>query len=185
MVPAMTTVENTGQRLPTAEEENRFWALLEEAWSLVGGSANEVRRQMAQPGPDADPEDDLAVVDGAAHTFTEALDGLCQGMTADELTDLDRVLERKLYDIDRADIQSVTDGSDDGFLYARGFIVAVGREYYAAVSANPGMAIIDCELEAMCYYFAHLHQKKFDSWPETGSGISRETCSNAAGWRSA
>jgi hypothetical protein len=34
------------------------------------------------------------------------------------------VLERTLYDIDRADIQAVTDGSDDGFLYARGFVVA-------------------------------------------------------------
>ncbi len=46
----------------------------------------------------------------------------------------DRMLERKLplYNVDRQEIQEVTDGSDDGFLYARGFIVALG-ELRAAV----------------------------------------------------
>lgn len=112
--------------------------------------------------------------------FLAALTGLCQDMSATELTELDRVVERKLYDIDRADIQAVTDGSDDGFLYARGFIVALGRDYYTAVAGNPQLAICDCE--SMCYFFAHPHNKLYGSWPETGSGISRESCSNPVGW---
>ena len=103
-------------------------------------------------------------------------------MSTGELTDLDRVVERKLYDIDREKIQAVTDGSDDGFLYARGFIVALGRDYYNAVDADPGMAILDCDLESMCYFFTHLHERKFGTRPETGSGISRESCANRAGW---
>jgi hypothetical protein len=39
--------------------------------------------------------------------------------------------------LDRDDIHDVTDGSDDGFLYARLRIVSRGREYYEAVLANP------------------------------------------------
>ena len=154
----MTTDERDGPRLPTADEEDRFWSLLAEAWSGA---------------------------DGSTETFLDALTDLCEDMSSAELTDLDRVLERKLYDIDRADIQAVTDGSDDGFLYARGLIVASGRETYYAVLADPNAAEVfeDEELEEMCYFFAHLHDKKYGSWPETGSGISRESCSNAAGWR--
>jgi hypothetical protein len=58
----------------------------------------------------------------------------------EELTSLDRVVERKLYDLDREDVHEVTDGSDDGFLYARGFIVAMGKDFYGAVLANPSVA---------------------------------------------
>ena len=50
------------------------------------------------------------------------------------------ILERKLYDIDRADIHERTDGSDDGFLYCRGFIVGMGQRYYEAVRTNPDVA---------------------------------------------
>ncbi len=90
------------------------------------------------------------------------------------------MLERKLYDIDRADIQAVTGGSDDGFLYARGFIVAVGRDLYDAVASDPQMAVPDAECEEMYYFYAHLYRERFGEFPETGSGISRESCSNTS-----
>jgi hypothetical protein len=155
----MTTDEQDGPRLPTDEEENRFWTLLDQARSRAGT--------------------------GTTEGLLEALTELCDGMSSRELTDLDRVVERKLYDADRADIHAVTDGSDDGFLYARGLIVASGREAYYGILADPSLAEPDGELEEMCYFFAHLHNEKYGSWPKTGSGISRESCSNAAGWRSA
>jgi hypothetical protein len=77
-----------------------------------------VRRALAArtPGPDTH----LSAVEGALPVFVGALTDQCRELPGGELTSLDRVLERKLYDIDRADIQAVTDGSDDGFLYARG-----------------------------------------------------------------
>jgi hypothetical protein len=108
----------------------------------------------------------------------------CRELPGGELTSLDRVLERKLYDIDRADIQAVTDGSEDGFLYARGFIVAMGRDFYDAVASDPEAAVLDAECEEMCYFFAHLYRDRFGEFPETGSGVSRESCSNATGWAS-
>jgi hypothetical protein len=79
--------------------------------------------------------------------FLGALADQCRALPGDELTSLDRVLERKLYDIDRTDIQAVTDGSDDGFLYARGFIVAMGRDFYDAVVGDPQVAVLDAECE--------------------------------------
>ena len=106
----------------------------------------------------------------------EQLDGL----SADELLAFDRILERKLYDIDRAEIQEHTDGSDDGFLYARGFIVAAGKDYYEAVRAEPGIAMMDMECEEMCYLPWGLYREKFGEVPS--SDISRESCSNKAGW---
>ena len=94
--------------------------------------------------------------------------------------EFDRILERKLYDIDRAEIQEHTDGSDDGFLYCRGFIVAAGAGYYDAVNADPSVAIMDLECEEMCFLSWHLYREKFGEMPD--SGISRESGSNKAGW---
>jgi hypothetical protein len=34
----------------------------------------------------------------------------------------------------------------------------------------------------VCYFFAHLHHERFGAFPDTGSGISRESGQNLAGW---
>ncbi|MFD6394597.1 DUF4240 domain-containing protein [Nocardia sp. NPDC060259] len=155
--------------LPTDTEAARFWALIETAWERAGSTA---RRALLDSAYDDEP----------LGRFIDALRSLSTDFTSDELTALDRVAERALYDIDRADIHAITDGSDDGFLYARGFIVAMGREYYEAVRADPEAALPDVWCEEMCYFFAHLHDKLYGDFPDTGSGISRETASNPAGW---
>ncbi|MEU2134586.1 DUF4240 domain-containing protein [Streptomyces sp. NPDC018352] len=175
----MTTNENE-RRLPTAEDEARFWALLEAAWVPLGSEINQARHALATRDPGA--EADISAVEDAFGVVLETLTGNCQELSGDELTDLDRVLERKLYDIDRADVQEVTDGSDDGFLYARGFVVALGQDFYDAVVRDPEMAVPDGECDEMCYLFARLYRKRFGSVPDTGSGISRESCSNPLGW---
>jgi len=85
-------------------------------------------------------------------------------------------------DIDSAELHAVTGGSDDGFLYARGFIVAMGRNFYYAVAADAQMAVPRAEFEEMCYFFAHLCHERYGNFPRTRSGISRESCSNLTGW---
>lgn len=107
---------------------------------------------------------------------------MCQGLSAGELIALDRVVERKLWEIDRADVHAVLGGSDDGFLYARGFTVALGREFHGCVAGDPQMGAPWAECEEMCYFFAHLHHERFGAFPDTGSGISRESGQNLAGW---
>jgi hypothetical protein len=186
--PARRKAANVAdQRLPEGDED-RFWTLVEAAWAPLGPEAGLARQALARrtPDPDADLYEDpaLILVQDLLGRFLDNLTDLSEELTADELVSLDRVVERKLYDIDRADVQAVTDGSDDGFLYARGFIVALGREFYDAVVRDPEMAVIDGDCEEMCYFFAHLHDKRFGSFPDTGSGISRESCSNPAGWPS-
>jgi hypothetical protein len=168
-------------RLPTATEEARFWDLVESAWAACGPEAAAVRRALVVDGPAAD-EDSRYALGAWTDQFLAHLRRLSADLSSAELTDLDRVLERKLYDIDRQEIQEHTDGSDDGFLYCRGFIVAAGQEFYRAVDADPAMAVMDADLEEMCYFFAHLHDERFGGFPDTGSGISRASCSNRDGW---
>jgi hypothetical protein len=179
------TTDATGARVPTPADEDRFWQLIESAWAELGPEPAAIRRSLVDRSPDPDGEDSEALyaLDSWLDKFMERLRAGSAGLSAAELTDLDRVLERKLYDIDREDIHEFTDGSDDGFLYARGFIVAAGREFYEAVKANPAMAIMDAECEGMCYFFAHLHNDRFGHYAETGSGINRETQNNRAGWQ--
>ncbi|MDX2565407.1 DUF4240 domain-containing protein [Streptomyces sp. TX20-6-3] len=174
------TMNGNEKRLPAAEDEERFWALLEAAWVPLGPEPNKARQALMTRRPGAVAN--ISFLEGAFAALLENLTRDCRGLSGVELTDLDRVLERKLYDIDRADVQAVTDGSDDGFLYARGFIVALGRHFYDAVVRDPEAAVLDGECEEMCYLFAHEYRDRFGGFPETGSGISRESGSNPVGW---
>ncbi|MEU8821754.1 DUF4240 domain-containing protein [Actinoplanes sp. NPDC048796] len=169
-------------RVPTAAEEDRFWALIESAWQRLGPEPAALRRALIARDPDDDEDFELYALDGWLAPFLRALTELSAPLSRAELADLDRVLERQLHDLDRADIHEVTDGSDDGFLYARGFIVALGREFHEAVRRDPTLAVLDADCEEMCYFFAGLHEERFGRPPERDSGISRETGANLAGW---
>jgi hypothetical protein len=166
--------------VPTPKAEADFWALIEAAWARLGPEVRAARQELVVR-PAGSPADTSAVK-SARRAFLDVLAGSCRGMTSAELIDLDRVCERKLWEIDRADVHAVTQGSDDGFLYARGFIVAIGREFYDSVAADPRMGVPYAEWEEMCYFFAHLHHKRFGGFPDTCSGISRESGQNLLGW---
>jgi hypothetical protein len=155
---------------------SRFWALIETAWQAVGGKAK-VRQKLAEGKLSEDKAEELLE---ALEEVIPALREQLELLSAADLLAFDRILERKLYDIDRAEIQEHTDGSDDGFLYARGFIVAAGKGYYDAVNVKPSVALTDLECEQMCYLALHIHEEKYGDVPQ--SGISRESCSNKAGW---
>ncbi|MUN37592.1 DUF4240 domain-containing protein [Actinomadura litoris] len=167
-------------------DETRLWEMLEAAWAPLGPEVGQARRALArrtpEPGEDLYGKPPLSLVENALKAFLDNLAELSRDLSSEELTGLDRAVERLLFDIDRAEIHAVTDGSDDGFLYARGFIVALGREFYTAVNRDPRVAILDAECERLCYFFFHAHNERFGDFPDTGSGISRETCSNREGW---
>ena len=78
------------------------------------------------------------------------------------------MVERKLYDIDSAALHAVTGGSDDGFLYARGFVVAKGREFYYPVAADAQMAVPWAELEEMRYLCRSQVAPSRNSCPSPG-----------------
>jgi len=167
-------------RVPAPEDEARLWSLVETAWAPLGPDVRQARQELvARP---SGSRADISVVAGALWAFLDILAGHCRGLSADALTSLDRVVERKLWEIDRADVYAVTGGSDDGFLYSRGFVVAMGREFYDAVAGDPEMGVRYAECEEMCYFFAHRSHERFGEFPDTGSGISRESGSNLTGW---
>jgi hypothetical protein len=87
-------VDVSKQRLPSAEDEARFWVRVEAAWAQCSAEANRVRRALAARvlGPDTD----LCAVEGALPVFVAALTDQCRELPGGELTSLDRVLERKL-----------------------------------------------------------------------------------------
>ena len=161
-------------------DEARAWSLVEAAWARLGPGVREARQALVvRP---AGAAADTAVLKGALPAFLDVLRELCSGLPTAVLAALDRVVERKLWEIDRADVHAVIGGSDDGFLYARGFTVAMGREFYGSVADNPQMGVPWAECEEMCYFFAHLHRERFGAFPDTGSGISRESGRNLVGW---
>lgn len=150
--------------------------MIEDAWSALGGWTSE-RRALAAG---TLSEGDLERLSGAMEDFIPVLSKALQTLGKEDLLEFDRILERKLWDIDRAEIQEFTDGSDDGFLYARGFIVAAGQDYYQAVRDQPSRAQMDVECEDMCYLSHHIYEEKFGEMPE--SDITRESASNPLGW---
>src|SRR5262245_36521869 len=157
-------------------DENRFWSMIEKAWN-VAEDQRKARKMLAMGSLCEEKGFALA---GALEEVVPALRADLDRLGREDLLAFDRILERKLFDIDRAEIQEHTDGSDDGFLYARGFIVAAGKEYYDAVNAKPKTAMMDLECEEMCYLSMHVYEDKFGELPD--SGISRESCSNKKGW---
>jgi hypothetical protein len=167
---------------PTPDDEARLWALLEAAWAELDPDMSRARQALAArpSGSSAD----TAALRGAFSGFLVALGGLCSGLPPEALAALDRVVERKLWEIDRAEVHAAIGGSDDGFLYARGFTVVIGREFYRCVVGDPQMGVPWAECEEICYFFAHLHRQRFGFFPETGSGTSRESGQNVVGWLS-
>jgi hypothetical protein len=149
-----------------------LWQLIEDAWAKA---APKLAKARAKP-----TEDNVEDLDEGAEKMCDALLVELKKLDKAALLAVDRQLERALYEIDRQEIQEVTDGSDDGFLYARGFIVAMGKTFYDAVDASPKKAVCDAECEEMCYLPWHLYREKFGEPPS--SPISRESCSNEDGW---
>ena len=162
-------------------DEQRFWSMIEEAWKSAGdgGAHAAARKKLAQGKLSEEGAEELVVV--ATDEIIPALQAALQQLSREDLLAFDRILERKLYDIDRSDVQEQTDGSDDGFLYARGFIVAAGKGYYDSVNADLSRAMMDMECEDLCYLPVRVYQERFGEMPP--SDISRESASNPAGWR--
>lgn len=111
-----------------ASDETRLWDLAGAAWAPLGAEISKVRHALSARSPGGQV-DGLAVLTGVGEAFAASLTAQCRELADAELAALDRVTERKLYDIDSAVLQTVTGGSQDGFLYARGFIVAMGRRF--------------------------------------------------------
>jgi hypothetical protein len=110
--------------------------------------------------------------------------------TEEDLADFEEALTQKLYALDgKAYAENAGDSgfSDDGFLYARLYVVAKGREYYETVRLNPKEMPKSIEqwCEPLLYTYRHawsvITGKEASAWPFAPS-ISFESGSNPALW---
>lgn len=160
--------------------EQRFWEIIETAWESLP-LLNELRQEAMQTN---EPSLFEGLSFGLNDEVTEEIEKHLENLSEQELTGFNRIMEEKLYTIDREDIHKYTDGSDDGFLYCRGFIVGMGGQYYNAVNDNPATATMDAEAESVCFVGYEVYKKKFNKEFKRYSTYNIESCSNAKGWPS-
>jgi hypothetical protein len=158
--------------------EARFWDLIEWAWK--DSPKLELRRADAVTTNDEDLLEDLVwpLQSEICENYIDRLSDLSK----DELTAFIRIFEEKLYKIDRQEIHEYTDGSDDGFLYCRCFIVAMGQRYYEMVDADPSAAAFDLDAERFGFAAYDIYEEKFDEEFDRGRIHNIESGSNADGW---
>ena len=104
-------------------------------------------------------------------------------LNKDEFTSFIHKLEERLYQIDRKEIHEYTDGSDDGFLYCRCFILAMGEEYYKMIDKDPSKATFDLEAEGFGFEAYTFYEKLFNHEFKRYSIHSIESCCNEEGWK--
>lgn len=164
-----------------------FWDSIDEAWSAAAipadqlASVSAARAALCARSDAEDARYAAAVTVGKGEdAFLAALRTILDTYTQDQLAAWDEHCAQALYALDREDVHEALDGSDDGFLYARGFVLIVGQTYFDLVLKQPDVYGVDAECESVTYIACHLSDKKFGEWPK--ASVSRETCSNREGW---
>jgi hypothetical protein len=159
--------------------EQHFWELIETSWA-VSPELNESRSKALQTNNEEDLEKlSVQLGDTILENYRQKLFLLDQ----ENLTKYIHILEEKLYKIDREEIHEYTDGSDDGFLYCRCFIIGMGKEYYKMVDKNPAKATPDLEAEDFGFLAYKVYQEKFGEEFERNSVHCIESGSNTDDWK--
>lgn len=156
----------------------KFWQIIEDAWT-ASPALLEMRNTALKTNDAILIEDLTGEVYGA---ITNNIRDILLGLDKEQLTAFNRLMEQKLFQIDRKDIQAYTDGSDDGFLYCRCFIVGMGKAYYEMIEENPSKATCDAEAEIVGFIGYIVYQELFDEEFERYTVHNIESCSNAEGW---
>ena len=124
--------------------------------------------------------------DRAIHPLHEAL----VKKSEEDLFAFEEQLALHLYAIDGevyADNAGDSGGSDDGFLYARCYVVAKGREFFETVKSDP--TLMPKSIEQWCERLLYAHrdawarvtQRDSSEWPFFSS-VSYESGSNSDLW---
>jgi hypothetical protein len=159
--------------------EHKFWQLIEDAWQSLP-QLNELRQEALRT-------NEVSLFEGVSFGLddevSEALEERLHTLSKEELTAFLHILEEKLHHIDREEIHAHTDGSDDGFLYCRGFIVGMGQTYYNTIDQNPAKATMDAEAESICFTGYEVYKARFKEDFPRNTFHSTESGSNPNGWR--
>jgi Protein of unknown function (DUF4240) len=158
--------------------EEKFWNIIDMSWA--DSPKLDKKREKVLKNND---EEILEELSGELEdTILENYNKRLLTLDKDDLVNFIHILEERLYNIDREEIQEHTDGSDDGFLYCRCFILGMGQQYYNLVDKDPSKASMDLEAEMFGFSAYGIYEEKFGEEFERYSIHSIESCSNEKGW---
>lgn len=176
-----------------AVSADAFWTSIDDAWTSAAATLPEAERPSVSSArttlcsataPSEARLSAVSALDAAQAAFLTSLRAYLDTLPQPALAQWDEHCAQALYALDTQAIHEVLDGSDDGFLYTRGFVVSLGRRYWELVRGQPETyGVEDAECESFCYIAAHLCNEKYGEWPT--ASVSRESCSNAEGWKDA
>ncbi len=161
--------------------EQKFWKLIESAWKSL--PLLDQLREEALKNNNAELFEGLSF--GLEDEVSEAVADKLRALNQEELTQFNHLMEEKLFRLDREEIHKYTDGSDDGFLYCRGFIVGMGEKYYNLVNTTPRKATTDVEAESICFIGYQVYEEKYGEEFPRNTTFNIESGSNPEGWPSA
>lgn len=157
--------------------EQKFWEIIEKAWA-ASPELNTLRKEtLVNNHEEQIDELSMALCDVVTDNYCQLLNDLSK----EELGQYIRILEQKLHHIDRAEIHEYTDGSDDGFLYCRCFIVGMGETYYNMIDQTPSKATMDAEAEIFGFAAYDLYEEKYEEEFDRGLLHNIATGTNPSG----
>lgn len=157
-----------------------FWQIIEASWA----DAPELNRKRQEALKSNDEELLEELSEALSDTILENYEKRLAELDKKSLTAFIHLLEERLYHIDREEIHEYTDGSDDGFLYCRCFILGMGERYYNMVDKDPSQATMDLEAESFGFAAYSVYEDKFGDEFDRYSIHSIESGSNEEGWKS-
>jgi Protein of unknown function (DUF4240) len=134
-----------------------------------------------------DEVDRIALQNGEGYE-DKAVEPLIRALTAldkEELQSFQEHLAQALYGLDgRVYYDAAGDIGDDGFLYARCFVVATGREAYNRMLTNPDLMPKGLAhwCEPLLYVASSAWEKRTGETLDFDAKVSFETGSNASLW---
>lgn len=160
--------------------EQKFWEIIESSWA----DSPKLDKKRAKALKSNDEELLQELSEELEDTICENYNKRLLMLDKDDFTKFIHILEERLYNIDREEIHEYTDGSDDGFLYCRCFILGMGEQYYNMVDKNPSKAIMDLEAELFGVSAYGIYEEKFGEEFDRNTIHCIETCSNENYWKS-
>ncbi|MWW23327.1 DUF4240 domain-containing protein [Algibacter lectus] len=156
--------------------EEKFWKIIEKSWQ----DSPELKKKRDEANNDENSLEQLSYQ--LEEDITENYIKRLSKLKKEELTKFIHILEERMYHIDRKEIHTYTDGSDDGFLYCRCFILGMGKSYYELIDKTPSKAKFDLEAEGFGFSAYQVYEELFNEEFDRYSKHSMESCSNSEGW---
>jgi hypothetical protein len=160
-------------------DEQKFWDLIESSWKSIP-MLNKLRKEAVKTN-DASLFEGLSF--GLDDDVVEALEEKLQALEKDDLIRFIHIMEEKLFRLDREEIHAYTDGTEEGFLHCRGFIIGMGEKYYKLIDKKPDKAARDIEAPSVCFIGYEVYKARFKRDFKRNTVFSTVSGSNPDGWR--